>query len=55
MSEPTPHPVNISVYESGVTPPARPEWKNWDSVFYKQIEDGEKDITPRTDQSCYNK
>ncbi|GAL33720.1 hypothetical protein JCM19240_2416 [Vibrio maritimus] len=55
MKEPTPHPVKIIVSESGVTPPVRPEWKDWDSVFYGQIENGEKDISPRVDQSCYEK
>lgn len=54
-SEPQHYPVYISVYDTGVTPPDQPIWKDWDGVFYNQVAQGGKDVSPRTAESYKEK
>ncbi|MEM1447478.1 MAG: DUF1989 domain-containing protein [Planctomycetota bacterium] len=46
-------PVEISVWETGIKPQPRPEWREWKSEFYRQLNSGDRANTPRTEDS-YN-
>ncbi len=49
-----PKPVEISVWETGIEPLPRPQWREWKSDFYNQLATGKRANTPRTEDS-YNK
>lgn len=49
----TPQPVEISVWDTGIEPLERPEWKEWKSTFYHQLSNGIRENSPRTEDS-YN-
>ncbi len=46
-------PVEISVWDTGIEPQPRPEFKEWKSAFYDQMRSGKRVNTPRTEDS-YN-
>ncbi|GAL20471.1 hypothetical protein JCM19235_3473 [Vibrio maritimus] len=48
-----PQPVEISVWDTGIEPLPRPQWRDWKSEFYFQLSNGVRNNTPRTEES-YN-
>ena len=44
-------PVYITVWDTGIKPLDPPKWGDWRGALEKQIERGEKDISPRTPDS----
>lgn len=47
-----PDPLAFSVWETGIKPPPPPEWKDWHGAFYDMVDNGQKDISPRT-EDCF--
>ena len=51
-----PDPVRIRVYDTGIAPLAHAGgWKDWHTAFYDMVENGQKDISPRTMESYKEK
>ena len=53
LADSQPRPVDITVWDTGIAPKPRPQWREWKSDFYNQIATGKRASTPRTEDS-YN-
>ena len=47
----TPRPVEITVWDTGIEPLPRPQWREWKADFYNQIATGKRENSPRTEDS----